>query len=58
MRIMSDFREAMWGVVQQAISELDFDFAEYAEEHFARVRERRRRPALRRLARGRPACAA
>ena len=28
MRIMSDLREAMWGVVQQAISELDFDFAE------------------------------
>ena len=23
MRFMSDFREAMWGVVQQAISELD-----------------------------------
>ena len=27
MRIMSDFREAMWGVVQTAISEIDFDFA-------------------------------
>ena len=27
MRFMSDFREAMWGVVQQAVSELDFDFA-------------------------------
>ena len=38
MRIMSDLREAMWGVVQQAISELDFDFAEYAQEHFERVR--------------------
>ena len=26
MRFMSDFREAMWGVVQSAVSELDFDF--------------------------------
>ena len=41
MRIMSDFREAMWGVVQAAISELDFDFAGYADEHFERVRGRR-----------------
>jgi thiamine kinase-like enzyme len=37
MRFMSDFREAMWGVVQQAISELDFDFAAYAAEHFERL---------------------
>jgi thiamine kinase-like enzyme len=38
MRIMSDLREAMWGVVQQAVSELEFDFADYAQEHFERVR--------------------
>ena len=38
MRIMSDFREAMWGVVQTAISEIDFDFQGYADEHFERVR--------------------
>ena len=37
MRFMSDFREAMWGVVQAAVSELDFDFAAYADEHFARL---------------------
>jgi thiamine kinase-like enzyme len=37
MRFMSDFREAMWGVVQQAISELDFDFVEYADRHFERL---------------------
>jgi thiamine kinase-like enzyme len=37
MRLMSDFREAMWGVVQQGISDLDFDFAAYADEHFARL---------------------
>ena len=44
MRFMSDFREAMWGVVQQGISELDFDFVAYAEEHFERLRAHRRRP--------------
>jgi hypothetical protein len=37
MRFMSDFREAMWGVVQQAISELDFDFADYTARHFDRL---------------------
>jgi thiamine kinase-like enzyme len=37
MRFMSDFREAMWGVVQQGISELDFDFAGYAQKHFERA---------------------
>jgi len=39
MRFMSDFREAMWGVVQQSVSELDFDFAGYADEHFARLEQ-------------------
>jgi thiamine kinase-like enzyme len=38
MRFMSDFREAMWGVVQNAVSELDFDFAAYSSEHFERLR--------------------
>jgi thiamine kinase-like enzyme len=37
MRFMSDFREAMWGVVQQALSDLDFDFNAYAEQHFERL---------------------
>ena len=37
MCLMSDFREAMWGVVQQAISALDVDFVEYADRHFARL---------------------
>jgi thiamine kinase-like enzyme len=37
MRFMSDFREAMWGVVQGGISELDFDFPGYAAEHFERL---------------------
>jgi thiamine kinase-like enzyme len=37
MRYMSDFREAMWGVVQAAVSELDVDFNAYATEHFERL---------------------
>jgi thiamine kinase-like enzyme len=38
MRLMSDVREAAWGVVQGRISDLDFDFAGYAERHFERLR--------------------
>ncbi|HET8821111.1 MAG TPA: choline/ethanolamine kinase family protein [Thermoleophilaceae bacterium] len=45
-RLMSDFREAMWGVVQSGVSELDFDFDEYARKHFARVQERLRDPSF------------
>jgi thiamine kinase-like enzyme len=37
MRFMSDFREAMWGVLQSGISELDFAFDAYAAKHFARL---------------------
>ena len=37
MRIVSDFREAMWGVLQQGISTLDVDFVAYADEHFERL---------------------
>jgi thiamine kinase-like enzyme len=37
MRFMSDFREAMWGVLQSGISDLDFDFAGYADKHFTRM---------------------
>ncbi len=37
MRFMSDFREAMWGVVQQALSTLEFDFRAYADDHFERL---------------------
>ncbi|HYH62828.1 MAG TPA: phosphotransferase [Solirubrobacterales bacterium] len=36
---MSDFREAMWGVVQQGASDIDFDFADYTRKHFARLAE-------------------
>jgi len=37
MKIMSDFREAMWGLVQVGISNLDFDFRGYADKHFHRL---------------------
>lgn len=39
MRIWSDLREGMWGVVQQGISQLDFDYAGYAERHLERCAE-------------------
>jgi len=37
MKIMSDFREAMWGLVQMGISNIDFDFSAYANKHFERL---------------------
>jgi thiamine kinase-like enzyme len=37
MRVISDFREAMWGVVQHGRSTLDFDYVAYAAEHFDRL---------------------
>ena len=39
MRLMSDVREGMWGVVQDVVSELDFDYRAYGDEHFARLRK-------------------
>ena len=44
MKIMSDFREAMWGLVQVRISDLDFDFLEYANKHFYRLLQRALNP--------------
>jgi thiamine kinase-like enzyme len=40
LRIMSDFREGMWGVVQQGLSTLDFDYVAYANRHLDRCRRR------------------
>jgi thiamine kinase-like enzyme len=37
MRVISDAREAAWGVVQSALSDLDFDFDGYAALHFERM---------------------
>ncbi|MEX1104753.1 MAG: choline kinase family protein [Ilumatobacteraceae bacterium] len=36
MKCMSEFREGMWAVVQQAISTLDTDFVAYADERLTR----------------------
>jgi thiamine kinase-like enzyme len=38
MRVMSDAREAAWGVIQGQVSALDFDFGGYAEHHLRRLR--------------------
>jgi thiamine kinase-like enzyme len=46
MLFMSDFREAMWGVVQTVASDLDFDFKDYAATHFARMRETAANPSF------------
>ncbi|KAI9016581.1 kinase-like domain-containing protein [Hyaloraphidium curvatum] len=40
MKVMSDFREAMWGTVQRAIGLKGvLDYEEYAEKHFSRMME-------------------
>ena len=36
MKMMSEFREGMWAVVQQAISHLETDFVAYADERLGR----------------------
>jgi thiamine kinase-like enzyme len=43
-RFMSDFREAMWGVVQRGVSELDFDYDGYTRKHFDRLEKARSDP--------------
>jgi thiamine kinase-like enzyme len=37
MKMVSELREAMWGVLQLAISDLDVDFAKYATERAERL---------------------
>ena len=39
MKVMSDFREALWAMVQIGISQLDFDYRGYANKFFDRVFE-------------------
>jgi thiamine kinase-like enzyme len=46
MRVMSDFREALWGVLQQAISTLDVDFVSYANHHLDRLLANSAEPAF------------
>lgn len=36
MRLASDLRESFWGFLQLGISELDFDYREYAQHHLNR----------------------
>jgi aminoglycoside phosphotransferase (APT) family kinase protein len=48
MRFMSDFREATWALVQQAVSQLEFDFVVYGEEHFERLERTAAEPRFRR----------
>ena len=48
----------MWGVVQQGISSLDYDYVDYAEEHFDRLLSNASAPGYRRCSsRSRPAIA-
>ena len=37
MRVASDLREGMWGVLQSAVSDLGMDFRAYAAEHLERA---------------------
>ena len=48
-RLVSDAREGAWGVVQGLISELDFDFTAYADEHFERLERAAADPQLEEL---------
>ena len=44
MKIMSELREATWGLVQIGISKLDFDFHDYAGKFFGRAMENIQNP--------------
>lgn len=46
MQFVSDLREAVWGLTQRDLSELDFDYTAYADTHFDRVRARAADPQL------------
>jgi thiamine kinase-like enzyme len=46
MRILSDAREAAWGVVQAEVSDVDFDFNRYARVHFERLHAAVEQPRL------------
>ena len=52
MRLMSDVREGMWGVLQRTVSDLDFDYGASADEHFARLRAGAADPRLEEWIRG------
>lgn len=48
MRIVSDYRETAWGMVQSVLSELDFDFSAYAEKHLQRLMQAAEDPRMER----------
>ncbi|MFZ0088434.1 MAG: phosphotransferase, partial [Solirubrobacteraceae bacterium] len=48
MMLVSDAREAAWGVLQRSISALEFDFDDYATRHFTRMRRGAADPRLER----------
>jgi len=37
MKVISDLREAAWGLVQAGVSTLEFDYRAYADQHFDRM---------------------
>jgi thiamine kinase-like enzyme len=48
MRLVSDYREGGWGMVQARISELDFDYAAYRDRHLGRLLQGAEDPRLER----------
>ena len=46
MKMLSDLREAMWGMVQVTISALDYDFVAYGRKHFDRYAQQLEDPRL------------
>ncbi len=44
MKIMSDLREASWGLVQMGISKLDFDYRAYTKQFYGRAGEQINNP--------------
>ncbi len=48
MLVVSDLREALWGVTQGALSDLDVDYGAYAITHLQRLRERAASPDIER----------
>jgi thiamine kinase-like enzyme len=48
MRVLSDLREAMWGVVQQGLRTTDTDYEGYARVYFERMRRRAQEPGFER----------
>lgn len=48
MRIVSDYREGTWGMVQGVLSEVEFDYAAYADKHLGRLLEAAEDPRLER----------